>query len=238
MAKKATLTVTFPDGTIGKRTTERNYTHVVAGIRYYSDGTQKWVAWNWCSSELLARKQKPVSGIILEVNHPTKPADILVNIVEPPIPDDATELIPVVWTPDDEVSRLLDKLTENLLQLDISGDPMNLVTQDIPMFIFETGLIYDQPQPFNFRRGDVVEFKMAFPSHKLLEGVWLRGTFYNVYPGDPRYACIRNCGLPEAARLADIRYPQVKAVDIFDGKGEFEIKLSLDELRARRAFAA
>lgn len=63
---KQTLTVTFPDGTVGKRTTERNYTHVVA-VAYDTD--KKWRAVHWCGSLALAEKQKTTSAVILEVNN-------------------------------------------------------------------------------------------------------------------------------------------------------------------------
>lgn len=93
--------------------------------------------------------------------------------------------------------------------------------------VFETNMLYDQPQPFtfDFKRGDVVEFQFAFPRTPAHKG-WLRGIFYNVYPGDTRYGCVRYQGQSEAARLADIRKPLPVVVDIFDGMGDFDVKAS------------
>ncbi len=203
-------------------------------------------------------------------------------IDEPPMPDDVTEIIPVVWTPENDVSQVMDKLTENLLKLDIpkdtfadtlyepvcdycrhrkaapgseycsicghvideymhadmmrsilkridaedtaelNPDGVDETLYDQPQSNpFETGMEYNQPQLFNFKRGDVVEFKMAYG------GVtWLKGVFYNIYPGDPRFACIRYQGIYEPARLAAIRVPvvQVAVIDIFEGKADFVVE--------------
>lgn len=276
-------------------------------------------------------------------------------IVEPPLPDDATERLPVVWTPEDDVSQALDQLTVNLMKLEFPSAAVTpnthpnafmsvmVYTQDrtpymtlIPKAPFETGLVYDQPAPkyvfplvidtaswkrmvdaelahqdaekmhtvlsgvfetglmydqpqeeplrfkigemaidnfgnlvtiskiktdgpyplygfgndhwchadwltridplntgmlydqpqpftFDFKRGDVVEFQFAFPRTPAHKG-WLKGVFYNVYPGDSRYACIRREGIYEAARLADIRKPLPVVTDIFDGMGDFVVK--------------
>ena len=83
-----------------------------------------------------------------------------------------------------------------------------------------TGMLYDQPQPFYLRLqarrcGGVPVCLPRTLAHK----TWLKGVFYNVYPGDKRYACIRREGIYEAARLADIRKPLPMVTDILTGWG-------------------
>jgi hypothetical protein len=77
------LTATLPDGKITERTTEQNYTHVVAVFNAYSEADKRasrWGALSWHKSEAAARKQ--ISGRwgkiyprhqIIPVNRPDAP---------------------------------------------------------------------------------------------------------------------------------------------------------------------
>lgn len=49
---KQTVTATLPDGSTVRRTTSRNYTHVVVG----HDGDGEWGVFQWCSRYDLACK--------------------------------------------------------------------------------------------------------------------------------------------------------------------------------------
>lgn len=287
------LYVTLPDGKVENRKTDAAYTHVVALLIRYADGSEHWTALQWSKSEAnavkatksawwaknLGREDRGQTWLEFRVVPVDKKEDISGDIVNPSTQDDfdtglvydqpqpavnalnkttglmyaqnvpmpalVGEIIPDkpdAWVEQIgqglliEVAKIRYGVTDEkriLEILDIAHRPTLPTFGAIEDIAFkhvnsnETGMVYDQPQPFtfDFKRGDVVEFLFAFPRTPAHKG-WLKGIFYNVYPGDSRYACIRREGIYEAARLADIRKPLPVVTDIFDGMGDFEVKAS------------
>mgnify|MGYP000323068366 CR=1 FL=1 len=295
------LYVTLPDGKVENRKTDAAYTHVVALLIRYADGSEHWTALQWSKSEAnavkatksawwaknLGREDRGQTWLEFRVVPVDKKEDISGDIVNPSTQDDFdtglvydqpapkyvfplvidtaswermvdaelahqdAEKMHAVLSGVFETGLMYDQPQEEPLRFKIGEMAIdnfgNLVTISkiktdgpYPLYGFgndhwchadwltridplNTGMLYDQPQPFtfDFKRGDVVEFLFAFPRTPAHKG-WLKGVFYNVYPGDKRYACIRREGIYEAALLADIRKPRL--VDIFDGMGDFNVK--------------
>lgn len=125
----------------------------------------------------------------------------------------------------EKLDTWFEQIARGLFAL-VTETPVSVANTELPTFgdiediefrhvcTHETGMLYDQPQPFTFKRGEVVEFKIH-----TARSAWVKGVFYNIYPGDKRLACIRREGVYEGAFLADIRRPV--AVDIFNGMGDF-----------------
>ena len=236
------LYVTLPDGKVENRKTDAAYTHVVALLIRYTDGSEHWTALQWSKSEAnavkatksawwaknLGREDRGQTWLEFRVVPVDKKEDISGDIVNPSTQDDfETGLVYDQPAPKFSFPLVIDVASwERMVNAELAhqdAETMHAVLSGV----FETGLVYDQPQAFtfDFNRGDVVEFQFAFPRIPAHKG-WHKGVFYNVYPGDKRFACIRREGIYEAARLADMRKPLPVVVDIFDGMGDFDVKAS------------
>jgi len=152
----------------------------------------KDVKWN----EVRSFRKLEADGVIAQGTYGT----------DPELPEDYAKGERVEWYMTSfghslrSIARQAQPATADLLVAEIET-PVEVVLSDVP---------------HTFTRWQEVECLKAFP-RKGEAGVWLKGRYMGVFPGDKRYAAVRINGINEAARVGEIR-PLGAALFIADSR--------------------